>query len=183
VHRREWTRSNDTHATLTGTEVPNYDIKPLYQHGDVQSMLVNSERFGSQLASTFSKSSSSSLDHNVVLMKNHGFTTVGTSIKQAVYRAVYTHVNANVQSNAIMLRNAHIGMHPQATSLHTETSEQLLGELRYLDEDQVVGCMQMNDSSQDRPWGLWSREVEVCPLYVNKAKGSTTTPGNGLFSN
>ena len=101
-------------------------------------------------------------------MKNHGFTTVGTSIKQAVYRAVYTHTNANVQSNAIMLRNADIGLSPFES---VEFSGKH-GELTYLDEDQVVGCMQMNDSSQDRPWGLWSREVEVCPLYVNEAKDS-----------
>ena len=145
----------------TGTEVPNYDIKQLYQSGDVQSMLVNSERFGSHLAATFSKSGSSLLDHNVVLMRNHGFTTVGTSIKQAVYRAVYTHVNASVQANAIILRNAFKGV-----SDHRGTP----GQLDYLNEEQVVGCMQMNDSSQDRPWGLWVREVEANVLYVNEAK-------------
>jgi hypothetical protein len=152
--------------SITGTDVPNYDIKKLYQQSDVQSMLVNSERFGSHLASTFSKPGSSSLDHNVVLMKNHGFTTVGGSIKQAVYRAVYTHANANVQSNAIMLRNADIGISPLINELHSG----MHGSINYLDEEQVVGCMQMNDSSQDRPWGLWCREVEVCPLYVNEAK-------------
>ena len=128
-------------------------------------MLVNSSYFGSQLASKFSKSNSSSLDHNVVLMKNHGFTTVGKSIKQAVYRAVYTHVNANVQSNAIMLRSAFVGMPSQPTSFETGTEEQVCGELHYLDEEQTVGCMQMNDSSQDRPWGLWAREVAECSLY------------------
>jgi hypothetical protein len=144
-----------------GTEVPNYDIKQLYQSGDVQSMLVNSKRFGSHLAAMFSKSGSSLLDHNVVLMRNHGFTTIGKSIKQAVYRAVYTHVNASVQSNAIILRNAFKGV-----SGHFGVP----GELNYLNEEQVVGCMQMNDSSQDRPWGLWVREVEANALYVNEAK-------------
>lgn len=128
-------------------------------------MLVNSERFGSHLALKFSTSGSTSLDHNVVLMKNHGFTTVGKSIKQAVYRAVYTHVNANVQSNAIMLRSAYMGMPSQPASFDTGKSEQVCGELNYLDEEQTVGCMQMNDSSQDRPWGLWAREVEDCSLY------------------
>ena len=144
--------------------MPNYDIKPLYQKGDIQSMLVNSERFGSHLASVFSKPGSSSLDHNVVLMRNHGFTTVGTSIKQAVYRAVYTHVNANVQSNAIMLRGAFNGI--------SGVFDPPNGKLNYLNEEQTVGCMLMNDSSQDRPWGLWVREVEANPLYVNEAKDS-----------
>jgi hypothetical protein len=96
-------------------------------------------------------------------MRNHGFTTVGTSIKQAVYRAVYTHVNASVQSNAILLRNAFKGV-----SGHLGTP----GELNYLNEEQTVGCMLMNDSSQDRPWGLWVREVEANALYVNEAKDS-----------
>ncbi len=146
----------------TGTEVPIYDIKPFYRDGDVQSMLVNAERFGSHLASKFSRRGSESLDHNVVLMKNHGFTTVGKSVKQVVYRAVYTHVNANVQANAIMLRNAFMGMRDASCG----ASEQLNGELNYLDEEQVTGCVQMNDSSQDRPWGLWAREVEECSLYA-----------------
>ena len=61
-----------------GTEVPIYDITSLYKPEDSQSLLVNSQDFGSVLAEKFSP------DHNVVLMANHGFTTVGTSIRQAV---------------------------------------------------------------------------------------------------
>jgi hypothetical protein len=143
-------------------------------------MLVNSERFGSQLASEFSASASTSLDHNVVLMKNHGFTTVGTSIKQAVYQAVYTHVNASVQTNAIMLRNAHLGTSYQEPSLGGENSEQAGGDLTYLDGEQVLGSLKMSAATQDRPWGLWEREVEVCPLYVSDAKlakGATSRNG------
>lgn len=104
------------------------------------------------------------MDHNVVLMANHGFTTVGTTIKQAVYRAVYTHTNAGVQSNAMMLRAALVG-NPGA------------GEegLTYLNEEQTVGCTKLNDFSQDRPWGLWVREVESSPLYVNELKDSLPT--------
>ena len=133
-------------------------------------MLVNSERFGSHLASKFSASTSTSLGHNVVLMKNHGFTAVGPSIKQTVYRAVYTHVNASVQSQAIMLRNAYLGTSHQEPSLGGETSEQADGELTYLDGEQVLGSLKMSAATQDRPWQLWEREVEVCPLYVNEAK-------------
>jgi hypothetical protein len=150
-----------------GTEVPIYDIKPLYQPNDIQSMLVNSAHFGSHLASTFSHPSSPSLAHNVVLMRNHGFTTIGISLKQAVYRAVYTHVNASVQSNAIILRNAFQGVSGAAGGELKYLSEG--GELRYLDEEQTRGCMRMNDESQDRPWGLWVREVQANGLYVNEA--------------
>jgi hypothetical protein len=127
-------------------------------------MLVNSERFGSSLASAFSSGGSSSLDHNVVLMANHGFTTVGTSVKQAVYRAVYTHNNAGVQANALMLRNASLAVNAEK-----------VGALRYLNEEQTVGGMKLNDASQERPWSLWVKEVESSPLYVNKLKDSVPT--------
>jgi len=91
-------------------------------------------------------------------MANHGFTTVGTSIKQAVYRAVYTHTNAKVQSNGLMLRSAYLGTGGSG------------GGLRYLNEEQTKGAMQMNDASLDRPWGLWVKEVESDALYSNQTK-------------
>jgi hypothetical protein len=121
-------------------------------------MLVNSSHFGSSLASTFSSSpNASTQDHNVVLMTNHGFTTVGKDIKQAVYRAVYTHTNSSIQSTALMVRNAAIG-----------AGVSVKGEVRYLDERQAKGSLKMNDSSQDRPWGLWVKEVEACSLYKHE---------------
>jgi hypothetical protein len=140
--------------TKSGTHVPIYDIVPLYIESDQQDMLVNSVKFGSSLASTFSSPFSKSPEHNVVLMANHGFTTLGTSIKQAVYRAIYTQVNASVLTNAITLRNAAIG-----AGVNVE------GEVRYLNAEQTVGSLKMNEASQDRPWRLWVREVEACGLY------------------
>jgi hypothetical protein len=132
-------------------------------------MLVNTSNFGSSLASTFSSPGSRSQDHNVVLMTNHGFTTVGTSVKQAVYRAVYTHTNAGVQSTALILRNAAMG-----------AGVSVKGEVRYLDERQAKGSLKMNDSSQDRPWGLWVKEVEACPLY--KREGVEQKPDSVLLA-
>jgi ribulose-5-phosphate 4-epimerase/fuculose-1-phosphate aldolase len=137
--------------------VPIYDILPLYSPGDQQDMLVNNTNFGAHLAATFSSADSASQDYNVVLMCNHGFTTVGTSIKQAVYRAVYTHVNAGIQSNAILLRNA-AGLSRSGPQ----------SEMRYLNEQQVKGSLKMNDASQDRPWALWVKEVEACNLYTSE---------------
>jgi ribulose-5-phosphate 4-epimerase/fuculose-1-phosphate aldolase len=90
-------------------------------------------------------------------MANHGFTAVGASIKQAVYRAVYTHINAGVQSNAIMLRSAQQQFQPGST-----------GDMRYLNAEQSRGSLKLNEASLERPWGLWEREVEVAPLYVRE---------------
>lgn len=52
-------------------------------------------------------------------------------------------------------------------------------EMRYLDENQVEGCMKMNDASQDRPWGLWVREVEACGLYCLYKKLGSGGQGQG----
>jgi len=141
-----------------GTAVPNYDICDHYTPTDVQSMLVNSEKFGFELARKFTDSDSSKLDHTVVLMANHGFTAVGASIKQAVYRAVYTHKNAGVQSSALLLR---------AASLSAGDSLDGHG-LRYLNKEQVQGSLKMNLATEDRPWGLWVKEVKASPLYENE---------------
>ncbi|TVY85055.1 Decarboxylase tropJ [Lachnellula suecica] len=146
-------------AGFLGTHVPNYDITRSYKTGDSQDMLVNTTSFGSDLASTFSSTRSKDPTHTVVVMANHGFTAVGTSIKQAVYRAVYTHVNAGIQSNAIMLRSAQEQIKPGST-----------GEIRYLNEVQTAGSLKMNEASLERPWGLWEHEAKAWSL-VKKPDG------------
>ncbi|PQE23697.1 class II aldolase and Adducin N-terminal domain-domain-containing protein [Rutstroemia sp. NJR-2017a WRK4] len=143
-------------AGFLGDQVPVFDITELYKPGESQDFLVNSERFGYGLAEKFSKPGSTSQDCSVVLMANHGFTTLGSSIRQAVYRAVYTHVNAGLQTNAIMLRNA-------------AGSSSIKGPLRFLNAEQASGSERMNDAASERPWQLWIEEVEACPLYQNEA--------------
>jgi ribulose-5-phosphate 4-epimerase/fuculose-1-phosphate aldolase len=123
-------------------------------------MLVNSEKFGLELALKFSESDSSQLGHNVVLMANHGFTVVGTSVRQAVYRAVYTHKNAGIQSSALLLRSASMG--PESVGAASG--------LQYLTEAQIRGTLQMNLATENRPWGLWVREVASAPMYVNELR-------------
>jgi hypothetical protein len=143
-------------------------------------MLVNNQRFGSALAAKFSSSSlldeKKEHDYNVVLMANHGFTVVGSSVQQAVYRAVYTRINASVQTQALMLRSAAFALSGSGTisnfssgigkSGMGDEGGAGLGEMRFLDKkEQSEGCMKMNDGSQDRPWGLWVKEVKACALY------------------
>jgi ribulose-5-phosphate 4-epimerase/fuculose-1-phosphate aldolase len=126
-------------------------------------MLVNSVKFGEGLASKFSNIGSPDLavpDANVVLMANHGFTTLGTSIKQAVYRAVYTNINASVQTNAMSIRSAA----SNGALLYPTYS------MRFLDERQVKGSLKLNDASQDRPWELWVAEVKTCALYKHEGR-------------
>jgi ribulose-5-phosphate 4-epimerase/fuculose-1-phosphate aldolase len=161
---------NDLGLTvLLGEEVPVFNISRHYDRGDQQDMLVNNSKLGAALAAKFVKRRHEGdppvppgPNFNVVLMQNHGFTTFGSSIQQAVCRAIYTHVNAGVQSTAIMLRNAQLGI--QAKYGYTESRD-----LKYLTPEQIIGCQIMNEESQEKPWSLWVREVEACPLYVNNA--------------
>jgi ribulose-5-phosphate 4-epimerase/fuculose-1-phosphate aldolase len=73
---------------------------------------------------------------SVVLMRGHGSTVVGSSLEQAVYRAIYAEVNARLQL--------------QATQL---------GEVTYLTAQEASKAARMNDSQLPRAWELWTREI------------------------
>jgi len=53
-------------------------------------MLIRSSYLGAALARSLGQ-------HSCVLMRGHGSTVVGTSLEQAVYRAIYAEVNAKLQ--------------------------------------------------------------------------------------
>lgn len=73
---------------------------------------------------------------SAVLMRGHGSTVVGTSLEQAVYRAIYAEVNARLQL--------------QATQL---------GDVTYLTAQEASKAARMNDSQLPRAWELWTREI------------------------
>jgi HCOMODA/2-hydroxy-3-carboxy-muconic semialdehyde decarboxylase len=69
-------------------------------------------------------------------MRGHGSTTVGPSIKHAVYRAVYAEVNANLQRDALRL-----------------------GQVVYLSQEEAqTSCLNVETQVQ-RPWDLWKSRV------------------------
>ena len=69
----------------------------------------------------------------VVLMRGHGFCTVGENVAVAVFRAFYTQVNASAQQNAIALG----------------------GEVTYLEPEEGAGADETNRRVIARPWELW----------------------------
>jgi len=98
--------------------------------GPSSDMLVRSNELGAALAQSLGR-------HNIVLMRGHGSTVVGTlNVRQAVYRAVYAEMNARLQSEALRL-----------------------GSPIYLTAAEAAGAAQANDNQQDRAWNLWKREV------------------------
>jgi len=81
-------------AAFLGDGVPVYEIRD--QSGDNNDMLVNTNAKGRALANALGA-------HPVVLMRGHGDAVVGPSLQVAIFRAVYTEVNANLQIQATML--------------------------------------------------------------------------------
>lgn len=95
-------------------------------------------------------------------MRGHGFTVQASNIEECVLRAVYTQQNAQIQTTTLLTRSAFYG-----SSLTSSNGPS--PEIRYLDEEECVAATAMTKWSAYRPWGLWAREVEANPLYVNQA--------------
>ena len=98
-------------------------------------MLISNESLGAALAAALGSRST-------VLMRGHGSTVVGSSVEQAVYRAVYAEVNAKLQMQA-----------------------RQLGEVTYLNANEAAKAAAINDTQLARAWELWAREIgtEVIP--------------------
>ena len=75
-------------------------------------------------------------DQAVVLMRGHGATVVGPSLKAAVYRSVYAEVNAGLQLAALRL-----------------------GEPVYLSEAEAIAAYRTNSAQIERAWQLWLDEI------------------------
>lgn len=115
-------------ASFLGREAPVFEIRERFGATD---MLVRTLAQGDALAERLG-------DAHVVLMRGHGFCTVGESLAVAVYRAIYTESNAALQQQAIALG----------------------GEVTYLDAEEASLSDATNRGVIDRPWGLWKAEVE-----------------------
>jgi HCOMODA/2-hydroxy-3-carboxy-muconic semialdehyde decarboxylase len=103
---------------------PIFDIRE--KHG-MTNMLVTSPEIGQTLAATLD-------DKAVVLMRGHGATVVGTSLREAVFRSVYTMVNAQLQPTALEL-----------------------GEPTYLAPEEARLTDELHHAVLDRPWEYWLR--------------------------
>ncbi|EXJ76658.1 uncharacterized protein A1O5_01166 [Cladophialophora psammophila CBS 110553] len=139
-----------------------FDIDPLYREGEQRDMLVNNSRFGAALAEKFvSGAEMQSPEESVVLMRRHGFTCVGRDIVTAVYRAIYTRINAEAQTKSMVIA----GLVPGGREVLRDEGMGI--GFQALTEEQSEGCTVMNEGFQDKPWRLWVREVEKQPLYYN----------------
>ncbi len=73
-------------------------------------------------------------DGRVVLMRGHGCTIVAESLRVAIYRAVYTELNAKLLLQALPL-----------------------GEVNYLTPAEADATRITNEGQAERPWNLWKQ--------------------------
>ena len=110
-----------------GASVPVYEIR--HDLGETSDLLIRNQTLGRSLAKVLGKGA-------VALMRGHGSVTVGCSIKQAVFRAIYTESSARLQMEAARL-----------------------GEINFLTDSEAQATSEMNDLHLDRPWEMWKRRV------------------------
>jgi ribulose-5-phosphate 4-epimerase/fuculose-1-phosphate aldolase len=103
--------------------VPVFEIREA--GGPGTDMLVKTAQLGAALAKKLGPAPA-------VLMRGHGFNAVGTSIRQAVSRAVYTDLNARVLAEALRM-----------------------GTVTYLNENEAAMIAETNDASIERSWEIW----------------------------
>ena len=95
--------------------------------GDASDLLIRNRALGTALAQTLG-------DGRVVLMRGHGCTIVAESLKVAIYRAVYTELNAKLLLQALPL-----------------------GEVQYLTPAEADATRITNEGQAERPWNLWKQ--------------------------
>ena len=107
--------------------VPLFEIRDA---GGMTDLLVRNPELGRALAQSLA-------DKPVALMRGHGNVVVGSTIPLAVYRAVYTEVNARLQVQAIMLGGSITYLEPEEGRLAAANIAATIG----------------------RPWELWKRKA------------------------
>ncbi len=111
-----------------GQNTPVFEIRD--HAGNNSDLLIRSNKLGAALAKKLGR-------NDVVLMRGHGATIVGQTLKQAVYQSIYTQANAELQF--------------QSTQL---------GQVTFLTEGECVAAKHSVGSQVDRAWNLWKKEIE-----------------------
>jgi len=114
-------------AGFLGGGVPVFEIRTVA--GPASNMLISNPELGKALAMVLGP-------HPVALMRGHGSVAAAQSVRHVVFRAIYTEVNARMESEALRL-----------------------GDPAFLSDEEAEAAMKTNDALVDRPWDLWKRRV------------------------
>lgn len=113
-------------AGFLGAGSAHFDIR---NKAGATDMLITNAQLGADLAEALGQS-------GCVLMRGHGATIVGTSLEQAVYRAIYAEVNARLQLQA-----------------------RSLGPITYLSAEEAALAATTTESQTVRTWNLWVSRI------------------------
>jgi ribulose-5-phosphate 4-epimerase/fuculose-1-phosphate aldolase len=108
---------------------PVFDIRKEREDND---LLIRDRPLGQALARGLGKCT-------CVLMRGHGMTVVGDSVPEAVFRAIYTEMNARLQLQAL----------------------QLEGPVEFLSDEEGRRSTASNRGTLERPWELWKEKLSV----------------------
>ena len=108
--------------------VPVFEISEFTNDGE---MLIRDARLGDALAKTLG-------NKTVLLMRGHGNVVVGPTLQHAAFRAIYTEVNARLQTIAIGLG----------------------GTVRYLSDAEGDNVTNRQPGNIARAWELWKERVK-----------------------
>jgi HCOMODA/2-hydroxy-3-carboxy-muconic semialdehyde decarboxylase len=97
--------------------------------GDQSNMLVQNKTLGAALSKALGAST-------VVLMRGHGFSNVGGNVKEAVYNAINTVLNARIEMDALRL-----------------------GEVTYMSQGESAAVSKLHNASLDRSWQVWLKRA------------------------
>ena len=123
-------------AGFLGYGAPLFEIRKCA--GNATDLLVETPALGKALARSLGKNAA------VVLMRGHGDSVVGPTLRDAVFRAYYTEVNARLQLQAITIG----------------------GPINFLTKEEAITSSEAMLRAAARPWALWRAKalarVERC---------------------
>jgi len=114
-------------SAFLGHDVPVFEMRDCAGMSD---LLIRNAGHGLGLANALGSA-------NVALMRGHGNVCVGPDLMTAVYRAIYTEVNAKLQAQAIALGGAVTFLAPEECELITSR----------------------RDLHYHRPWTMWKSRI------------------------
>jgi ribulose-5-phosphate 4-epimerase/fuculose-1-phosphate aldolase len=116
-------------SSFLGAGVPVFEIRDA--GGPATDMLIRTPALGAALAQSIGGAA-------VGLLRGHGNVVVGGSIQEAVFRAVYTEVNARLEADALRLGG---------------------GQVRFLNAAEAKAATGTNRAQITRAWDLWKAKA------------------------
>jgi ribulose-5-phosphate 4-epimerase/fuculose-1-phosphate aldolase len=116
-------------SSFLGAGIPIFEIREA--GGPATDMLIRNPDLGAALARKLGTSA-------VVLMRGHGNVVVGDSVKQVVFRAIYTEINARLEAEALRLGQS---------------------EVNFLNAEEAAASSATNNAVLARAWELWRQRA------------------------